>query len=479
MKTSSSILPRFCTVLAAALTLSATAARAVVWDVFTPSAAGIWSEMAKEGLVSDNAGNSWSIGYQNANTLNGSDALIVRRNNAGAITASRAYHPIAGDSYWYNGIAFDQATATLVVSGTHYIAATKTFEWFVDRLDPAALTSLAAWGGGRVITPASIGRGGVDPNTFGGRLVYTAAGVYAAGSSDRALTLVKLQLANGLFDAATWLASGPQPAGVRFTVGTVVPAHGAPGNSGGIYSKLPQSFVEIQGANVLVCGSVDYGAGARTDAVLRSHVQANGNLNWGVSYNNANQDEQVKAVASTAAATYIVGQSVGGAGVSFIRTYTNAGVAAGAAILTPGGIHNDVEALLFGGVDHVYVAGRSAANGIVLHFTNAGAGPVAAAVWANRAYGAAFASDQAVDLAVSAANTIYVTGSFVDTTSGMQTAAEMSVTAAGVVGGPNLALLRPFATGTAAAYNNVAAMPFTTANLIDPVGNALTEIARF
>lgn len=471
------MLPRFCTAIAAALTLSATSARAVVWDIFTPSAAGVWSEMAKEGLVSDNAGNTWAIGYQNANTANGSDALIVRRNNAGVITRMRAYHPVIGDSYWFNGISYNQAAAALVVSGTHYIPATNTFEWFVDRLDPITLASAPGWAGGRIISPLSLTLG--DPNSFGGRIVFTAGGVYAAGSTDRSLVLVKLQLANGLFDAATWLAAGAQPPGVRFTTGTVVPAHGAPGNSGGIYSKLPQSFVEIQGANVLLCGSVDYGAGARTDAVLRSHVQANGNLNWGVSYNNANQDEQVKAVASTAAATYIVGQSVGGAGVSFIRTYTNAGVAAGAPLLTAGGIHNDVEALLFGGVDHVYVAGRIPANGIVLHFTNAGAGPVAAAGWANRAYGAAFASDQSVDLAVSTANTVYVTGSFVDTMSGMQTAAEMSVTAAGVVAGPNLALLRPFATGTAAAYNSVAAMPFTTANLIDPVGNALIETARF
>jgi len=489
MKTLTKLVCNLTKLAAITLISASSAGAAVLWDVQTPSAPGVWAELVKEGLVSDAAGNTFSAGYRNGNTAAGADAVIYKRNAAGVLLATWAYHPVAGDSYWCTGIGYDSTANILVVSGTRFIAATKTYEWWANRIDPVTLTTaglpvLLRWNGGVgwAYTPASlITAGAPDAFTTGGRIVISGGYAYASGCTNRSLVIQKLALNTGV--PAGWAAAAPQAAGVRFIGASGCAMHRMPGSTGGFYSNMPQSFVEVQGANVLVAGSLDFGAGGRMDAVVQSYTQAAGVVNWGRAFNNVGQDDLLKAIAVGTNGVYLTGDTLGGASSGFLQGYTLAG---GAIVGVPNfgpltSNANDVETLNVAGVDHIYIAGHQPAGGVIAHQEYNGVGVVVSGAWASVAYGV-LPSDQPNDLAIGNAggfvNYVYGTGSLYDGGVLMQRATEISVTPAGLTAF-NLGIAQPIASGTAALFNSAALTIFTHGNAISGAGNALIEHARF
>lgn len=104
--------------------LAITPARSAVnWHFQIPATPGARYEFAKEGLATDSAGNTYAIGYNNLGAAEGAEAIIFKRNLAGALVATGIFHPLTGDSYWYTSVSVDVAAATLVVTGTHLNAA--------------------------------------------------------------------------------------------------------------------------------------------------------------------------------------------------------------------------------------------------------------------------------------------------------------------------------------------------------------------
>lgn len=469
---------------AACAVLHAQPGRAAVnWDHQLPATAGTWSEFAKEGLATDSAGNTYAIGYNNDGSPGGAGAVILKRNLGGVLVASAAFHPVAGDSYWYTGVAVDPAASTLVVTGTHRRAATGISEWFVQRLDAVTLAPLGSWTAARYFPPAFLGRGS-DAHSYGGRIVFTSNGIYVSGNTEKAIVLLKLANANGL-PSPSWPAAGLQPPGVRYTVGTLVPQHPAPGNTDGIYGKISQTFVEVQGTNVVLSGSLDFGLGAGQDAQTNAYVQAGGLVAWSNTFTNGTKHELVKGVSATPAAVYVVGDSNDGvADTVFIWGRSAAGAALGGlpAFGPATSYSNDIEALHTGGRDHIYVASDEAAGGVVVHLENVAGVVAPSAVWPSVLYGAG-AHEQVLDLAVGNAgiftNRVYGCGIHYDPMLTGQQASLITIMPSGAfVLTPSL-FVQSEAAGNAVLFNAATNTVFTSGDGVDFLGGAYAEQASF
>jgi hypothetical protein len=471
--------------LAAACTaLSTTPSRAAVnWDFQLPAAAGTWSEFAKEGLASDSAGNTYAIGYNNHLSPNGADAVILKRNLAGALVAAGVFHPVPGDSYWYTGVAVDASAGTLVVTGTHLNASTGRSECFAQRLNAATLAPVPGWTAARYFPPAALGRAG-DANSYGGRIAITGAGIFISANTDASIAMIKVAATTGI-PSPSWPAAGPQPAGVRHTPGVLVPQHPAPGNTDGIYGKISQTFVEIQGTNVILAGSIDFGAGNGQDAQTNSYTQAAGVVNWTNTFTNGTKHELVKGTTATATGVYLVGDSNDGlADTIFLWGRTlGGGAMGGLPVFGPATSYsNDIEALATGGRDHIYIASDQASGGVVLHFENVGGTVAASPTWPGVLYGTG-AHEQVLDLAIGNAgafiNRVYGIGIHYDPTAAGQQAALITIQPSGATTLTPSLFLQDEAAGNAVLFNAARSTVFTSGDGVDFLGNAFAEQARF
>lgn len=471
MKTS---ITRFTSILAAVLVTAASSTRAAVrWDHQLIAAAGSQGEFAKEGLVTTPAGISYAVGYQNDPATAGTEAFITRRALGGAPVVSASFQPVAGDNYWYTGAAVNGAL--LVVTGTHYNAATGAYEWFVRSLNAATLANVWTV----TLTPASLGRA-ADVNSFSGRIVITPTGVFVSGNTDNSLAAVNLLPATGAFNAVPWPIAGTFPAGVRTIAGKSVP-HPMPGNVGGIFRNIHQSFIEVQGANVTLAGTLDFGAGTRADAVLTSIVQATGAFNWSLAYDNAAQNEMLKATAVGNGGIYLTGDTVNGTGASFLVSYDFAG-GPGAAVLGPvGSFANDVESYFTGGMEHIYQAGYDSITGRVWHFE--GLVLAASGAWASAGFGT-MTTDVATDLTVGTGggfvNHVYATGSMFNSTAPGQGSPVQRISPMGAVV-VDFGIFNTLAVnnGCGVLYNSMLNTVFRTANGITTAGRYDVQHGRF
>ncbi len=464
--------------------LAITPARSAVnWDFQIPATPGTWCEFAKEGLATDSAGNTYAIGYNNLGAAGGAEAIIFKRNLAGALVATGMFHPIAGDSYWYTGVSVDAAAATLVVTGTHLNASTGRSEWFAQRLNAVTLAPITGWTAARYFPPTVLGRA-ADQNSYGGRVAVTSNGIYISGNTDAAVVMIKVETASGL-RSPTWPIAGPQPAGVRYTPGVLVPQHPAPGNTDGIYGKISQTFVEIQGSNVILCGSIDFGTGSGQDAQTNSYSQATGVVNWANTFTNGVKHELVKGATVGTNGIYIVGDSNDGvADTVFVWGRTVGGAAIGG-LPTFGpatSYSNDIEALFTGGRDHIYVASDEAAGGVVVHFENAGGLVLPSAAWASVLYGAG-GHEQVLDLAVGNAgsftNRVYGTGIHYDPMSTGQQASLITIMPSGAFTLTPSLFVQSEAAGNAVLFNAARSTVFTSGDGVDFLGGAYGEQGRF
>jgi hypothetical protein len=471
MKTS---IQRIASILSAVLMTAATTTHAaVLWDHQLIAAAGSQGEFAREGIATNAAGVSYVVGYQNDPATAGTEAFITRRVLAGAPVVSASFQPVAADSYWYTGVAVNGAL--LVVTGTHYNAATGASEWFVRSLNAATLANVWTV----TLTPAALGRA-ADANSFSGRIVITPAGVFVSGNTDNSLAAVNLMPGTGAFNAVRWPIVGTFPAGVRSIAGKSVP-HPMPGHVGGIFRNMHQSFIEVQGANVTLAGTLDFAAGTRADAVLTSIVQGTGVFNWSLAYDNAAQNEMLKATAVGNAGLYLTGETRNSTGSSFLVSYDFAG-APGAAVLGPVGSYaNDVEAFFTGGVEHVYQAGFDSITGRVWHME--GLGLAASRAWSSAAFGS-FPTDVATDLTVGTGggfvNYVYATGSMFNAAApGQGSPVERISPSGGVVVDYGLFNTMPVNNGCGVLYNTALNTVFRAANGITSTGRFGVQHGRF
>jgi hypothetical protein len=471
MKTS---IQRFASILSAVLlTAASTSHAAVLWDHQLIAAAGSQGEFAREGIATNAAGVTYVVGYQNDPATAGTEAFITRRAPAGAPVVSASFQPVAADSYWYTGVAVNGAL--LVVTGTHYNAATGAYEWFARSLDAATLANVWTV----TLTPASLGRT-ADTNSFSGRVAITATGVFVSGNTDNSLAAVNLMALTGAFNAVPWPVAGAFPAGVRTITGKAV-SHPMPGNVGGIFRNIQQSFIEVQGGNVTLAGTLDFGLGTRADAVLASIVQLGGTFNWSLAYDNATQNEMLKATAVGSGGVYLTGETRNGTGASFLVSYDFAG-GPGAAVIGPVGSYaNDVEAYFTGGIEHIYQAGFDSVSGRVWHFE--GLGLAVSGAWGSSAFGTIL-NDVATDLAVGTSggfvNFVYATGSMFNTAVPGQGSPVQRISPTGVVV-LNYGLFNAMAVnnGCGIIYNNVINTVFRCANGITSTGRFGVQHGRF
>lgn len=80
-------------------------------------------------------------------------------------------------------------------------------------------------------------------------------------------------------------------------------------NTDGIYGKISQTFVEIQGSNVILSGSIDFGTGSGQDAKTNSYSKAKGVVNWANTFSNGVKHELLKGSTVGKNGIYIVGDS--------------------------------------------------------------------------------------------------------------------------------------------------------------------------